>query len=192
MKFKDKKCDFKIELLNQYHNLSSFDCGDDDLNEFLKKDAFIEQKKKLSLTHLIFYQGEVIGYFSLLTDKISVKNLKNREIKENIKTNLKNNYKTIPSVKIGRLAIDKKYAKKGIGSFILNNLIITLNEISKKDIGFRLISVEGYAEAYHFYTTNNFVPLQNDEIFLSKINKIIERDPKRPINLVLDLEKIGL
>lgn len=87
MKFKDKKCDFKIELLNQYHNLSSFDCGDDDLNEFLKKDAFIEQKKKLSLTHLIFYQGEVIGYFSLLTDKISVKNLKNREIKENIKTN---------------------------------------------------------------------------------------------------------
>ncbi|WP_298535575.1 GNAT family N-acetyltransferase [uncultured Methanobrevibacter sp.] len=192
MKFKDKKCDFKIELLNQYHNLSSFDCGDDDLNEFLKKDAFIEQKKKLSLTHLIFYQGEVIGYFSLLTDKISVKNLKNREIKENIKTNLKNNYKTIPSVKIGRLAIDKKYAKKGIGSFILNNLIITLNEISKKDIGFRLISVEGYAEAYHFYTTNNFVPLQNDGIFLSKINKIIERDPKRPINLVLDLEKIGL
>ena len=192
MKFKDKKCDFKIELLNQYNNLSSFDCGDDDLNEFLKKDAFIEQKKKLSLTHLIFYQGEVIGYFSLLTDKISVKNLKNREIKENMKTNLKNNYKTIPSVKIGRLAIDKKYAKKGIGSFILNNLIITLNEISKKDIGFRLISVEGYAEAYHFYTTNNFVPLQNDEIFLSKINKIIERDPKRPINLVLDLEKIGL
>lgn len=87
MKFKDKKCDFKIELLNQYHNLSSFDCEDDDLNEFLKKDAFIEQKKKLSLTHLIFYQGEVIGYFSLLTDKISVKNLKNREIKENIKTN---------------------------------------------------------------------------------------------------------
>lgn len=87
MKFKDKKCDFKIELLNQCHNLSSFDCGDDDLNEFLKKDAFIEQKKKLSLTHLIFYQGEVIGYFSLLTDKISVKNLKNREIKENIKTN---------------------------------------------------------------------------------------------------------
>ena len=140
--------------------------------------------------NVIFYKGEIIGYFSLLTDKIFVKDLKNREIRANIEHDLKNKYKTIPAVKIGRLAIDRKYAKKGIGSFILNNLIVTLNEISKKDIGFRLITVEGYAEAYHFYTTNNFVPLQNDGEFRAKINKMIERDPKRPINLILDLEKI--
>lgn len=190
MKFKDHEENFKIQLLNPDHNLSNFDCGDEDLNEFLKNDALLEQKKKLNVTHIIFYKSEIIGYFSLLTDKINVKDIKNSEIKANINLNLENKYKTIPAVKIGRLAIDKRYAKKGIGSFILNNLITTLNEISKKDIGFRLITVEGYAEAYHFYTTNNFVPLQNDEIFVSKINKMMERDPKRPINLILDLEKI--
>ncbi len=190
MKFEEHICDFKVELLNHDHDLSKFDCSDGNLNEFLKNDALIEQKKKLNTTHLIFYKGEIIGYFSLLTDKIFVKDLKNREIRANIEHDLKNKYKTIPAVKIGRLAIDRKYAKKGIGSFILNNLIVTLNEISKKDIGFRLITVEGYAEAYHFYTTNNFVPLQNDGEFRAKINKMIERDPKRPINLILDLEKI--
>ena len=190
MKFKVDRDDLKIELLNHDHELSNFDCGDDDLNDFLKNDALLEQKKKLNITHLIFYKDEIIGYFSLLTDKTNVKDIKNKEIKESIKLNLNNKYKTIPAVKIGRLAIDKKYAKKGIGSFILNNLIVTLNEISKKDIGFRLITVEGYAEAYHFYTTNNFVPLQNDEKFLTKINKMIEKDPKRPINLIFDLEKI--
>ena len=190
MKFKEHKIDLKIEMLNQNFDLSTFDCGDEDLNDFLKNDALIEQQKKLNVTHLIIYKNEVIGYFSLLTDKINIKDMKNKDIKENIESNLKNRYKTIPAVKIGRLAIDKKYAKKGIGTFILNNLITTLNEISKKDIGFRLISVEGYAEAYHFYTTNNFIPLQNDEKFLSKINKMIERDLKKPINLILDLEKI--
>ena len=190
MKIKDFKLNFKIELLTINHNLKNFDCGDEDLNDFLKNHALKEQNKKLNVTHLITYKNSIVGYFSLLTDKVNVKDIKNEEIKESIIQNLKNKYKTIPSVKIGRLAIDKKYAKQGIGSFILEHLIITLNEISKKDIGFRLITVEGYAEAYHFYTTNNFVPLQNDEKFLSKINMMIERDPKRPINLILDLEKI--
>lgn len=190
MKINHNKQSFKIELLNQNHDLTNFDCGDLDLNDFIKNEALKEQNKKLNITYLITINNEIIGYFSLLTDKIEIKYIKNEEIKKNILSDLKNQYKTIPSVKIGRLAIDKKYAKQGIGTLILKNIIYSLDEISKKEIGFRLITVEGYVEAYHFYTTNNFVPLQNEEKFLTKINKIMEKDPKRPINLILDLEKI--
>lgn len=190
MKINHNKKSFKIELLNQNHDLTNFDCGDLDLNDFIKNEALKEQNKKLNITYLITINNEIIGYFSLLTDKIEIKYIKNEEIKKNILSDLKNQYKTIPSVKIGRLAIDKKYAKQGIGTLILKNIIYSLDEISKKEIGFRLITVEGYVEAYHFYTTNNFVPLQNEEKFLTKINKIMEKDPKRPINLILDLEKI--
>ena len=190
MKINHNKQSFKIELLNQNHDLTNFDCGDLDLNDFIKNEALKEQNKKLNITYLITINNDIIGYFSLLTDKIEIKYIKNEEIKKNILSDLKNQYKTIPSVKIGRLAIDKKYAKQGIGTLILKNIIYSLDEISKKEIGFRLITVEGYVEAYHFYTTNNFVPLQNEEKFLTKINKIMEKDPKRPINLILDLEKI--
>ena len=45
MKFKEHKIDLKIEMLNQNFDLSNFDCGDEDLNDFLKNDALIEQQK---------------------------------------------------------------------------------------------------------------------------------------------------
>jgi hypothetical protein len=47
MKFKEHKIDLKIEMLNQNFDLSTFDCGDEDLNDFLKNDALIEQQKKI-------------------------------------------------------------------------------------------------------------------------------------------------
>ena len=48
------------ELLNEYHyekltkdhDLSKFSCGVQDLDEFLKEDALIQQEKKLNVTYL--------------------------------------------------------------------------------------------------------------------------------------------
>ena len=93
-------------------------------------------------------------------------------------------------MKIGRLAIDKKYARKGLGSHILNNILKNLKDISEKEVGFRFIIVEGYAKAFNFYVTKNgFEHLKNDENDINNIEFIAKRDPTRKFYLNFDLER---
>jgi len=56
-----------IELLNARnakYALYSFDSGDEELDDFLKNDALIEQKLLLSRTHLCFYKDRLAGTLS--------------------------------------------------------------------------------------------------------------------------------
>ena len=57
--------------LNEDYNLKSFDCGDEDLNDFLLNDAKAFQKKKIANTYILEDDGKVLAYFCLLNDKIS-------------------------------------------------------------------------------------------------------------------------
>ena len=45
MKIEDIKENYYFETLNESHYLNDFDCGDEDLNDFLKNDALIQQDK---------------------------------------------------------------------------------------------------------------------------------------------------
>ena len=49
MKIEDIKNNYYFETLNENHELNDFDCGDEDLNDFLKNDAINQQKEKLNI-----------------------------------------------------------------------------------------------------------------------------------------------
>lgn len=61
----------RIEKLTDNHNLTSFDCGDVDLNEFLTDDAIPFQEKRIATTYIVIINDRVAAYFSLLNDKVS-------------------------------------------------------------------------------------------------------------------------
>jgi len=157
MKIKEIEDNYYFENLSENHDLSDFDCGDKDLNDFLKNDALAQQNARLNVTKLIMCDGNIIGFTSLLTDAFILKNLKNEKIKLKIKDklNLNSNKKTVPAVKIGRLAIDKRYSGKGLGTHILGSIINNLKLKAETEIGFRFIIVEGYAKAFKFYVVKN-------------------------------------
>lgn len=184
---------YYFETLNEKHDLSDFDCGDDDLNDFLKNDALSQQNEKLNITKLVMYDGRILGFSTLLTDTIFLKNIKNEKLQFKIKEKLKINkkYKEISAVKIGRLAIRKEYIGKGLGSHILRNIMKNLKDISENKIGFRFIIIEGYAKSFNFYVVNNgFEYLKKDTKSIEKIEFISKRDPTKTFYLYLDLEKI--
>lgn len=184
---------YYFETLNEKHDLSDFDCGDDDLNDFLKNDALSQQNEKLNVTKLVMYDGKIIGFSTLLTDTILLKKIKNEKLQLKIKEKLKinKNNKEISAVKIGRLAIGKEYIGNGLGSHILRNILKNLKEISENKIGFRFIIIEGYAKAFNFYVINNgFEYLEKDAKSIENIEFISKRDPTKTFNLYLDLEKI--
>lgn len=192
MTIKEIKDNYYFENLSDKHDLSEFDCGDKDLNDFLKNDALAQQNARLNVTKLIMCDGNIIGFTSLLTDGIMIKKIRNEKVKLEIKEklNINSNKKSISAVKIGRLAIDKKYARKGLGSHILNNILKNLKDISEKEVGFRFIIVEGYAKAFNFYVTKNgFEHLKNDENDINNIEFIAKRDPTRKFYLYFDLDR---
>jgi len=154
------------------------------------EDFQLEYGEKLNLTKLITCDGEIIGFVSLLTDSIKLKIINENAVKITIKNKLnisENN--RIPAIKIGRFAISKKYAKKGLGSHILKSIILNIKNIAETEVGLRFIIVEGYASAYTFYVNhNNFHSLKKDENEIKKLDKIIQENPERTFDLYLDLK----
>ena len=188
------KNNYRFETLTKNHDLSNFECECDDLNEFLKNDALKQQEEKLNLTKLITCDGAIIGFVSLLTDSMKLKLLRDKVEKEKIKGKLnvsENN--PILAIKIGRFAIDRKYAWYGLGSKILRNILYNLHEIAENNVGLRFVVVEGYASAYNFYVTNNkFKNLKKDEKNIDKIELIKKQDPTRTFYLYYDLKDLDL
>ncbi len=62
-----------IVLLSPRYNLSPFDSGDAELNDFLQHDALREQIEFLSKTHLCFYRDRIAGFISMAADSVQVK-----------------------------------------------------------------------------------------------------------------------
>ena len=187
------KENYYFEILNEKHDLSNFECDSNDLTNFLKNDALKQQDMIFNLTQLVICDNEIVGFFSLLTDTLKLKTLENNNLKKEIKLELdisENN--EIPAIKIGRLAIDKKYSKKGLGSHILRNILLSILNLSKTKVGLRFVTVDAYATSLNFYVKkNNFSSRKSDTETLKKKDKIKKQNPNRSFILYLDLKDIN-
>ena len=147
---------FEIEKLSAEHNFGKFSCGnskdDSDLDLFLKEDALLQQNQKINVTHVVKEKktNNVIGYVTIMTDKLRVSNKEKKEL------NLTEHYSDFPSVKIGRLAVDKNYSGKKIGTAILQYITGLVLE-SAETIGCRFLIVDSYPKSAGFYEKRGFV-----------------------------------
>ena len=111
-----------LKRLDEYTIIKPFDCGDEVLNNYLLQESKFYLSERLAVTYIIESEEETIAYFCLLNDKVS----RNIDAKTWNKINKKiPNAKrkgTYPAVKIGRLAVTKKYAKSGFGEFMLDSV----------------------------------------------------------------------
>lgn len=89
----------------------------------------------LNLTQLVICDEIIVGYVSILTDSMKLKILEDEETKKEIcnELNISENNE-LPAIKIGRFAIDKKYAKQGLSSHILANVLLSMLKLSKTKI----------------------------------------------------------
>ncbi len=95
-----------LRLTDDYP-LGSFDCGDEDLNEFLLNDAKAFQKKQIAYTYILEDDKKILAYFCLLNDKISRQDSSNsiwKRIKKEFP--IDNQFSSYPALKIVRFAID--------------------------------------------------------------------------------------
>lgn len=156
----------KLVKLTQDTNLIGFDCGDEDLNNFLVEDAKGFLDKRIATSYVLEDEGNVVAYFCLLNDKISRQDVSNnqwRKIKGGFPE--RKQFGSYPAIKIGRFAVSSNYKGRNIGTDLMNLLKSMLNEHPNYS-AFRYLTVDAYLSAIDFYIKNEFKVLsekiQND------------------------------
>ncbi len=156
----------KVRKLRKDEKVKSFNCGDDDLNDFLLNKAIPYRKSLLAVTYVFenIESKEVIGYFSLANDRVSLNDFDDKTEFNRFRRNRfvnEKRMKSYPSVKICRLGINKDFHGKGIGSMLLN--FIKSYFLEENKTGCRFITVDAYNDAIPFYHNNDFQYLKNEE-----------------------------
>jgi len=150
----------KIVRLEENTPLSSFDCGDIDLNDFLHNDSKNYLKSMLAVTYLIKVENEIAAYFCLSYDSLTRTTVLTEEEKalwNKVGRKIPNSKrrKTYPAVKIGRLAVAKDYSGLGLGK----QLLLSVREMYVNEphhAGCRFITVDACRSALDFYEKNRF------------------------------------
>ena len=141
--------------LSQDTVIKPFESEDEELNDFLFNDAKNYLSSLLSVPYLIQTEDETIAYYCLANDRV-VKDDEEKATWNKLNRAIANEKRrrSYPAVKIGRLAVSKKYAGMGFGKFIIQAIreMYTDNQQS----GCRFITVDAYSNALGFYEKNRF------------------------------------
>lgn len=72
---------FQIRRLTKEEIIKSFDCGDDDLNDFILNESQLYRKARLAVSYVIERKesDKVVGFFSLANDRVSVSDFNQRQ-----------------------------------------------------------------------------------------------------------------
>lgn len=141
--------------------IKPFDCGDDDLNDFLHSKSIFYSKELLATTYLLENDTDTIAFFSLFNDNVRVeetdfasKSAWKRFLSE-IVSHPKRHLKYFPAIKIGRLAVTNAIQQKGTGRTIIS-FILDLALSQNERCACKFISVDAYDKSLGFYEKMGF------------------------------------
>jgi ribosomal protein S18 acetylase RimI-like enzyme len=166
---------FYLEQCSPAAPISRFSCPIDEYNEYLTQDALRSQKDHVALTWLLREKAtnNIAAYMSLIADAIKL------SVSEKELHALNYPFKTIPAMKIAKLAVSSAYRNeyKGIGSFMISSAITFAQKCNERYFACRFLTVDADIEhnesVLAFYEKNGF--LVNDEMNTKKRKNISMR-----------------
>ena len=110
-----------LKLIDESDKIDNFNCGDADINYFLKNLAIPNQYRKLSNTYLFYNEEDkrVVAYFSILASQLNTGDARIYGIDK------------IPIVLLGRMGVDKNFTGSNIGRTMITVAIKKALEASK-------------------------------------------------------------
>jgi GNAT superfamily N-acetyltransferase len=119
------------------HDVSGFDCGEPMLNDWLRGRA-LKNESRFSRTYVVCAGRRVVAYFC-----ISAGSVERLAAPGKVRRNAPD---VIPVSVIGRLAVDRTYAGKGLGADILADALHRIAAASQ-NIGIAAVLVHAKTEA---------------------------------------------
>lgn len=157
---------FTIKTLSAHETVSNFNCGDDDLNDFIINNASQYSQSLLAVTYVICDNttDNIVAYYSLANDKIAITDFDSKTEYNRFRRDKFVNEKRLrsyPAIKIARLAIAHPYQNQSLGQFILR--FIEEYFLEERKSGCRFVTVDAYRKAIPFYLKNHYQFLNSDD-----------------------------
>jgi len=158
-----------VPLKAKYHDREQFNCGVDDLDEYLKKYARINMAQHVTVVYVMTQRKEpkkILGYYTLSAFCIGLSSLP-----DNVTKKLPY-YPEVPTVLIGRLA--RHNDAPGTGRLLLIDALRRSWNMSKEIASFAVVVDAKNDDALRFYKKFGFLTLQNTSCRLFMPMKKIE------------------
>jgi GNAT superfamily N-acetyltransferase len=123
--------------LTSEHDLSGFDCGEPALNDWLRHRA-LKNESRFSRTYVVCEGNLVVAYFCILAGAVE-----RAAAPGKVRRNAPD---TIPVSVIGRLAVSRDHAGKGLGADILSDALRRI-AVASQSIGIGAVLVHAKDEA---------------------------------------------
>jgi GNAT superfamily N-acetyltransferase len=144
-----------VHKLNANDQVSSFDCGQPALNQYLQRYALMNQKANSAQTYVCSRAGNVTGFYSLAVGSVELKSAPHRVAKGLARHQ-------VPVMILARLAVDRAHQGAGLGAALLKDAL--LHTAQAADIaGIRSVLVHAKDEAARsWYEEWGFEPSPTD------------------------------
>jgi GNAT superfamily N-acetyltransferase len=145
-----------IRHLEEQDEVELFDCGDEPLNNYLRRHAWANRQKiSIGVTYIAIDEGAprtVIGYFTLATasvprDAFPAKYARGLPPYE------------LPLILLARLAVDRRFSRKGLGHGLISEAFKIAVRVAD-DVGCRCIVTDAYRDKIDWYARYGFVALE--------------------------------
>lgn len=157
-----------VEKLRRDHVLEHFDCGKQDLNRFLIRQAWNNQQAHSAQTYVLAKDLRVLGYYSLAAGSVT-----HDEATERAKKGLARH--PIPIILLARLAVDQTMQGKRLGAALLKDALLRTAQAADT-IGARALVVHAKDDsAKEFYEHFTFEPSPSDPYHLLLLTKDLIR-----------------
>ena len=146
------------EHLTPAHDVSAFDSGVPDLDDWLKKRARANEDTGASRTYVVCAGGRVVGYYALATGSVAHVQALGR-----VRRNMPD---PVPVMILGRLAVDRAWQGRNLGRSLLRDAVLRTLQAAKI-AGIRAILVHAISEdANRFYQRYGFAVSAVDPLTL--------------------------
>jgi len=151
---------FLTVLLSSDHKRQAFDCGHSILNGYLHFYALQDMKRRVSRAYVsISSENFIKGFYTLSASSFCFE-----AIPENLRKKLPRY--PLPAVLIGRLAVDQKFQKQGMGKHLLMDALYRI-VLAEASVGIYAAVVDAKDEhAQAFYEKFGFIPFKEHPLKL--------------------------
>ena len=157
--------EFRIEPLASTKFCKGFYCSITEYNDYLVNDALRSMDDHIALTWLLTERatGKIAAYMSLIMDAIKL------SFTEKELHHLNYPFRTIPAMKIAKLAVDQNFSEKykGIGTFMIDSTERLARICNSTYCACRFLTVDADLEhdegVLSFYEKNGFI--KNVELY---------------------------
>lgn len=145
-----------IRHLEEFDDVESFDCGDEPLNNYLRRYAWTNQQKvSIGVTYVAIDEAAsrtVLGYFTLATSSIPRDKLPKKHVRGLPPYDL-------PLILLARLAVDKRFSGRGLGHALISEAFKTILRVAE-DVGCRCVITDAYRDKAGWYARYGFIPVE--------------------------------